>query len=194
MGDTIELAVPFGSRYRRSLLGRPDNSPHLRLSSRGITLGEVEALSSRAWTNLTQGLSDGVGKMLEETTSLFEVHGEGETPRLLLVQEKACLTQTIAATSIITSDILRYWSLLTAEHRTSACFLGPELLELGLTEQGADLVTRAKIALDNDTGLRSVLRGFFHALWMPGTSVQAAWKLAMRRRQITDTSARNTTR
>ena len=58
------------------------------------------------------------------------------------------------------ADILRYWSLLTPEQR--AAFLDARAPEIALTGQGADLVARAKIALEKDT-VFDKFAGFFHA-------------------------------
>ncbi|MDV6034403.1 MAG: hypothetical protein F9B45_30785 [Phycisphaera sp. RhM] len=59
-----------------------------------------------------------------------------------------------------TTDILRYWSLLSAEQR--AAFIDSRATDLMGTGTGADLVVRAKIALDDDT-LFDRFAGFFHA-------------------------------
>ena len=58
------------------------------------------------------------------------------------------------------TDILRYWSLLTQEQR--AAFLEARAPEVALLGQGADLVARAKLALEKET-LFDRFAGFFHA-------------------------------
>ena len=145
-------------------------SPTLRIAARGIDLGEVDSLPSRVWTDATKDLSRHVGELLEET-SLFEVYEESETPTLLLVQEEGMSHKPSLLLRLSAADILRYWSLLTPEQR--AAFLEARAPELAMTGQGADLVTRAKIALDHDT-VFDRFAGFFHAFGCLERAVRAA--------------------
>jgi len=115
-------------------------------------------------------MSRRVGEMLEET-SLFEVHGEGDRPTLLLVQEEGMSHKPSLLFRLSAADILRYWSLLTAEQR--AVFLEARAPQLSLSGQGADLVTRAKIALDHDT-VFDRFAGYFHAFGCLERAVRAA--------------------
>lgn len=137
----------------------PGPSPELRLEARGLTLGTVPPLPSRTWVSLEPEQARRVAEALEET-SLFTVHGEGDGPAWLLVQEEGMSHKPSLLLRLSAADILRYWSLLTPDQRTA--FLEARAPELALTGQGADLVARARIALDHDT-VFDRFAGFFHA-------------------------------
>lgn len=169
-GTRLNLRYHWDQSRAEMYWDAPDTSSTLRLAARGIDLGAVELLASRVWTDATKDLSRRVCEMLEET-SLFEVHGESETPTLLLVQEEGMSHKPSLLLRLSAADILRYWSLLTPEQR--AAFLEARAPELAMTGQGADLVTRAKIALDHDT-VFDRFAGFFHAFGCLERAVHAA--------------------
>jgi hypothetical protein len=134
-------------------------SPALRIEARGIAVGVIPPLSPRAWTVLPADVTGRVAQLLSET-SLFFVHGEGEEPALLLVQEEGMSHKPSLLMSLSATDILKYWSLLTPEQRSA--FLEARAPEVFLIGQGADLVTSAKVALGEET-LFDRFAGFFHA-------------------------------
>lgn len=169
-GTRLNLRYHWDQSKAEMYWDAPDPSPMLRLTARGIDLGTVESLPSREWTAATKDLSIQVCEMLGET-SLFEVHGEGESPTLLLVQEEGMSHKPSLLLRLSAADILRYWSLLTPAQR--AAFLEAHAPELAMTGQGADLVTRAKISLDHDT-VFDRFAGFFHAFGCLERAVRAA--------------------
>ena len=134
-------------------------SPTLRVVARGVEVGVVQPLAPRVWTVLSAEVAERVAEFLSET-SLFFVHGESEEPGLLLVQEEGMSHKPSLLMSLSAADILKYWSLLTPEQRSA--FLEARAPEVALAGQGADLVTRAKVALEEET-LFDRFAGFFHA-------------------------------
>lgn len=169
-GTRLNLRYHWDKSRAELYWDAPSPSPRLRLTARGIELGTVESLPSRIWTDAASDLSIRVCEMLGET-SLFEVHGNGELPSLLLVQEEGMSHKPSLLLRLSAADILRYWSLLTPEQR--AAFLEARAPELAMTGQGADLVTRAKIALEHDT-VFDRFAGFFHAFGCLERAVRTA--------------------
>lgn len=135
-------------------------SPALTIEARGVEVGVVGPLPPRGgWVKLSDEVAGRVAALLSETT-LFFVHGEADAPTLLLVQEEGMSHKPSLLMSLSAADILKYWSLLTPEQRSA--FLEARAPEVALTDQGADLVTRAKFVLEGET-LFDRFAGFFHA-------------------------------
>lgn len=158
-GTRLNLRYHWDQKRAEAYWDGSEESPALRIAARSVELGEVNKLSPRAWTTLNGVLSQRIEEMLAET-SLFEVLGEQTTPTLLLVQEECMSHKPSLLLRLSATDILRYWSLLTPEQRTA--FLETRAPVLALTGQGADLVTRARLALEKDT-VFDRFAGFFHA-------------------------------
>lgn len=158
-GTRLNLRYHWDRSVAEAFWDAPGESPELRIEARGIEIGAIPPLPSRAWTELAANIAHGIADLLAET-SLFFVHGEGDAPALLLVQEEAMSHKPSLLLRLSATDILRYWSLLTPEQR--AAFLEARAPEIALVGQGADLVARARIALEADT-LFDRFAGFFHA-------------------------------
>ena len=133
-------------------------SPTLRLVARDLEMSQFKEIPPREWTPLAADATNRIALLLPET-SLFEVHGESEEPRLLLVQEEGMSHKPSLLLRLSAADILRYWSLLTPEQRHA--FIEEHGPELAPTEQGADLVTRYRRMLEHDT-VFDRYAGFFH--------------------------------
>lgn len=134
-------------------------SPELRIADRNVAIGKIIPLAPREWTELEEGVASAIASSLRNT-SLVEVHGDGDKPAFVLIQEEGMSHKPSLLLQLSTADILRYWSLLSAEQR--AAFIETRATVLAGTGTGDDLVVRAKIALDNDT-LFDRFAGFFHA-------------------------------
>lgn len=158
-GTRLNLRYHWDQKKAEAYWDGSEGSPVLRITARSVELGEVNKLSPRTWTALNGVLSQRIEEMLAET-SLFEVLGEQATPTLLLVQEEGMSHKPSLLLRLSAADILRYWSLLTPGQR--AAFLETRAPELALTGQGADLVTRAKLVLEQDS-VFDRFAGFFHA-------------------------------
>ena len=135
------------------------DSPELRIEARGIQIGTVPPLPSSRWTALAAEVAARIADMLRET-SLFQVYGESSTPALLLVQEEGMSHKPSLLLDLSAADILRYWSLLSAEQR--AAFLEARAPVIAISGQGADLVPWARVVQGPDT-LFDRFAGFFHA-------------------------------
>lgn len=169
-GTRLNLRYHWDRAIAEAFWDGPGWSPELRLVARGIGIGTISPIPSREWSALATDLTAHIASLLSET-SLFYVHGEGDTPALLLVQEEGMSHKPSLLFQLSAADILRYWALLTPAQRSA--FLEVRAPEIALVGQGSDLVVRAKIALDADT-LFDRFAGFFHAFGCLERTVRAA--------------------
>jgi len=158
-GTRLNLRYHWDRAQAEAFWDAKNESPALRIEARGLLLGELASLPPQTWTDIDAALASRIAEVLEET-SLFTVHGDGDNPALLLVQEEGMSHKPSLLFRLSAADILRYWSLLTQEQR--AAFLEARAPEVALLGQGADLVARAKLALKEET-LFDRFAGFFHA-------------------------------
>ncbi len=110
--------------------------------------------------------------MLNET-SLFEVHGESENIRLLLVQEEGMSHKPSLLLKLSIADILRYWSLLTTDQRAS--FIETIAPDTAFKGPGGDLVTRI-IRKHHELTIFDRFAGYFHAFGCLERAVKKALK------------------
>jgi hypothetical protein len=169
-GTRLNLRYHWDTSVAELFWDSPIKSPKLRVEARGIEVGSFEGIESRVWTEVNSVIARQIESLLRET-SLFLVYGENDNPGLLLVQEEGMSHKPSLLLRLSAADILRYWALLTSAQR--AAFLEARAPELSLTGPGADLVTRAKIALKNDT-VFDRFAGFFHAFSCLERSVREA--------------------
>lgn len=158
-GTKLNLRYHWNRKAAEVFWDAPDHSPALRVEARGLPITNLEKLSPRSWTETSTDVAIKIESALVET-SLFSVFGESDREAFLLVQEEGMSHKPSLLMNLTAADILRYWSLLTPAQRTA--FLETKLPELIGSGQGADLVARAKLVLENDT-LFDRLAGFFHA-------------------------------
>lgn len=157
-----------------------DVSPELRLEARSVTIGSIPPLLPQKWWRLTGDISREISEHLLET-SLFSVHGEGEMPGLLLVQEEGMSHKPALLLSLSVTDILRYWSLLTPAQRTA--FLEAHAADGALDGPGAELLTRVKRE-SGDESLFDRFAGMFHAFGCLDRAVRGAFE-AGEEKQVT---------
>ena len=169
-GTQLNVRYHWDRSVAEAFWDAPGESPTLRLEARGIEVGTIPPLSPRTWTELPADITARIAELLAET-SMFLVHGEAPAPGLLLIQEEGMSHKPSLLLQLSAADILRYWSLLTPEQRTA--FLEARAPEIALTGQGADLVIRSKIALEQDT-LFDRFAGFFHAFGCLERAVRSA--------------------
>jgi hypothetical protein len=86
-GTRLSLRFQWDCHVAEAFWDASKDSPELRLVARGVALGAIGPLPPRTWFTLGAELSNGLEPLLLET-SFIEVHGEGEQPRVLLVQEE----------------------------------------------------------------------------------------------------------
>lgn len=169
-GTKLNLRYLWDQNCAQAFWDAPGKSPALRIEARGILMGRLVDLPSREWVNLAPEMIQRIGQMLSEI-SLFDVYEENKNPSLLLVQEEGMSHKPSLLLRLSVTDILRYWSFLTADQR--AAFIEARAPELAFTGQGADLVTKAKIALDEST-IFDRFAGYFHAFGCLERAVKAA--------------------
>lgn len=114
-------------------------SPRLSVRGPGGELFVVSGLPQRKWRSLPAGDCAELERVLR-STSILTVAGEGPEPGLLLVQEEGMSHRPSLLFDLSPSEILRYWSLLTAAQR--AAFLDARAPEVALMGEGAALVSR----------------------------------------------------
>ena len=169
-GCPLNLRYHWDQSRAEAFWDASGGSPALRLEARGIALGEVLPLPSRAWTSIPPDLTARIGNSLAET-SLFKVYGATAEPALVLVQEEGMSHKPSLLLQLSIADILRFWSLLTPAQRSA--FLEARAPVALLAGQGADLVTQAKMTLEEQT-LFDRIAGAFHAFGCLERAVRAA--------------------
>lgn len=144
--------------------------PALRLEARGRTLGTIARLAPRTWTALSSDIAASLRGILDET-SVVQVHGDRDEPAWLLVQEEGMSHKPSLLFKLSAADILRYWSLLTQAQR--AAFLETRASEIAALGPGADLITKVRPIVDNES-LFQRFAGVFHAFACLDRSVRAS--------------------
>ena len=145
-------------------------SPDLTLQVHGVLLGEVNALSSRTWVVLSPQLAEKLRGMLMES-SFVQVSGDRPEPVYVLVQEEGMAYKPSLLLRLSVADILRYWSMLTAEQRMA--FIEQKMPELAATATGQDLLAPIRARAQVDT-LFDRFAGIFHAFGCLERSVRNA--------------------
>lgn len=136
-------------------------SPSLQLGDRGTMIGKIGRVRSRVWTTLPDEFGAAVEKMLSETSFIGVDDGSMATG-LILVQEVGMAHKPSLLLTLSAIDILRYWSLLTAEQR--GAFLEAQALAGSnfVVGEGSDLVTVSSVLKGEETFFDR-MAGFFHA-------------------------------
>ncbi len=158
-GTRLNLCYHWDTHATQAFWDAPSESPELRLEGRGVTIGKVGPLPSRVWVDVNTAVADAVRSMLGEHALLL-VHGDGDTPGLLLIQEEGLSHKPSLLLQLSAADILRYWALLTPAQRSA--FLEARAPDIAFTAEGADLVARARTLVTTDTFFDR-FAGFFHA-------------------------------
>jgi len=115
-------------------------SPKLSVTAQGVEVFDVDALPSREWRSLSTEACAELHRVLR-STSLLTVAGEGQEPRLLLLQEEGMSHRPSLLFELSPSEILRYWSLLTVAQR--AAFLDARAPDVALLGEGGTLVSQS---------------------------------------------------
>ena len=126
----------------------PERSPVLSVSWSGGALFEIARLESRQWIDI-QVIETVALEQVLRATSILLVTGDRREAVPVLVQEEGMKSKPSALFDLSPSEILRYWSLLTAEQR--AAFLEARAPEPAIGGDDANLVTRYARAVDMDT-------------------------------------------
>ncbi|APV51640.1 hypothetical protein BWI17_19250 [Betaproteobacteria bacterium GR16-43] len=155
------LDVRFDWRSRKGELYWDSRlpSPPLKLQANGVLLGEMPSLPSKQWVALGEAISLALKECLERS-SLLEVARPDKPVAHVLVQEEGMWGKPSLLKSLSTADILKYWSLLTAEQR--AAFIAERSAEIKSLGLGNDLVIPLAKIIDRDT-VFDRFAGIFHA-------------------------------
>lgn len=167
-GTKLEIVFDWARTQARACWQGPERSPALRIEAGGIVVGEVSSLTPKEWTVLDAAFATELERHLVNR-SLFEIHGESETAALLLVQEEGMGSKPSQLITWTTAEILRFWALLTPAQRSAA--LERHASDLEATDEGADLVTRARIVQEEQTFFDR-FAGVFHASACLETSIR----------------------
>lgn len=157
-GTPLMLRFQWDTKRAEAYWNAPEESPALRLTAHGLDLWSPDRLASREWVDLPKDAAGRLETVLAET-SFVDVY-EGERKALLLVEEDGMSHKPSILHRLSAAEILKFWSLLTAEQR--AAFIEARASEL-IALPGADPILRqARIVADGDT-VFDRFAGFFHA-------------------------------
>lgn len=181
VGTRLSLRFRWDRHVAEAFWDGSNESPELRLITRGVALGTIGALPPRVWMPLGAEFADRLEPLLMET-SFIDVHGEGEQPGVLLVQEEGMSHKPSLLFQLSAADILRYWSLLTPEQRSA--FIEPRVPATGLGDPETDMVILPPVGPEHDT-LFDRFAGFFHAF----SSLETSLRNALNAKPLRETEA-----
>lgn len=133
-------------------------SPPLSVEHQGVPLFQVDSIPPRSWKILDASACAELQRVLR-STSMLTVLGDSAEPGLLLVQEEGMSHKPSLLLDLSPAEILRYWSLLTAEQRAVAIEAHTMVPS---DDVGAALVAPFQRLADQDT-LFDRFAGIFHA-------------------------------
>jgi len=147
------------------------NPPKLRVSVGGIDLGEIGLSQPNEWQTLSPAMSSSIKGQLA-ATSLFAVNdGAGHSGHVLIIEEGMTHKPSLRL-SMSAADILRYWSMLTPEQRSTFLELRLNSMLLDGSNDG-ELPT---VLPKNEDSLFDRVAGFFHAFHTLENSVRDSIK------------------
>jgi hypothetical protein len=147
-GTRLSLRYWWDSKRAKAYWDDPGTSRVLSVSWSGVALFDIDRLESRQWTDLPAITAAALEQVLRSTSILLVKGDRGEAVPVL-VQEEGMKSKPSALFDLSPSEILRYWSLLTAEQR--AAFLEARAPEAAIGDADANLVTRYARAAEKDT-------------------------------------------
>lgn len=158
-GTPLMLRYHWDSNLAEAFWNANDISPALTLEARGQPLGRLEPMNPAQWHSLEASWADGLAAALKET-SFVKVHGHGDQPGLLLVQEDGMSHKPSVLFTLSVAEILRYWAMLTPAQRIA--FLEAKAPDMAAGDEGAALLARFKVNLGGDTFFDR-FAGYFHS-------------------------------
>lgn len=135
------------------------NSPPLIIEHLNVWLFDIPAIPTKTWVELSPDSACSLGEKLV-STSILQVKGDRNSTVPILVQEEGMSHKPSLLFSLSPADILRYWSLLTVEQRSS--FLASHVPGEAITGDDAALVSRY-VPLPEHQTLFDRFAGIFHA-------------------------------
>lgn len=135
------------------------SAPELHLEANGQALFSIPSLAARVWSVLPGAEAGRLARILE-STSFLRVVGDRAEPTTILVEELGMWKKPPLLSQLPIRDILKYWSLLSADQRAE--FLADRATEL-LPHLGvSDLVTPTRTTSQVDS-IFDRFAGVFHA-------------------------------
>ena len=158
-GTRLALRFHWNTTEAEVFWDDSSESPLLGVECQGVRLFSIEPLSARIWTALSADSCMTLERVLR-STSILTIIGDGLEPSLLLVQEEGMSHRPSLLFDLSPAEVLRYWSLLTAEQR--AVFIEARAPDALFSGEGAAL-TAAYAHLAGDDTFFDRFAGIFHA-------------------------------
>jgi hypothetical protein len=158
-GTRLRIRYHWDTGVAEAYWDDPRPSPGLRVHAQGEDVILLAGLVGRTWLALPDAEAGRLAALLK-SVSFLTVEGDGVNPGLLLVEEEGMSHKPSLLAELSAAQILRYWSLLTADQR--AAFLEAHAPAVALLGPGADLVTAARLVADEDS-MFDRFAGIFHA-------------------------------
>ncbi|MFJ6154543.1 phospholipase D-like domain-containing protein [Micromonospora profundi] len=172
--DSLEQGfVPLLARYdwasgrAEVLWDGTGESPRIEVYDRGVHLFKVGHLERAVWRALSTDDAAILGERLRETSFLTAVVGDQRG--VILVHETGMAHRPSILLDLTPADILRYWSMLTAEQRNA--YLAQHSSELA--KSGVELPVEPALAKPGDT-IFDRFAGIFHGFGSLRRAVRAA--------------------
>ncbi|MEU5563608.1 hypothetical protein [Micromonospora musae] len=143
------------------------DSPRIDVYDRGVHIFEIGHLEPAVWTALAADDAAILGERLRETSFLTAVVGDQRG--IVLVHETGMAHRPSILLDLTPADILRYWSMLTAEQRNA--YLARH--GAALVEAGAELPVESAPVKPGDT-IFDRFAGIFHGFASLRRAVRAA--------------------
>jgi hypothetical protein len=136
-GTPLELRFDWRSRAAAAYWDHKSASGRLSLRAQGSPLFDLDGLAPREWVGLDAERAARIEALLRSSSLVTVAHPDGDEG-LLLISEQGMAQKPSLLLSLSVEDILRFWSLLTADQR--AAFIESRAPAHLLAEGGADLV------------------------------------------------------
>ena len=130
----------------------------LLIAAQGSTIHTHHVALPRTWEILPTS-AEALLRQVLESTSFLQVSEGGSPPATILVQEDGMPFKPSVVDNMTAAEILRYWSLLTAEQRAAFLEEHFEFLPAALLELGKDVLPLAQTR----TSIFDTFAGYFHA-------------------------------
>ena len=111
-GANLVLRFNWSTGIVSALWDSNEDSPRLVIRGTGVTLGEIEPLTSRQLTAVNGKLAENLREYLV-TSSFVSVCLEGAPDAVILVEEESAIDKPSLLSTLSPEEILRYWSLLS---------------------------------------------------------------------------------
>jgi hypothetical protein len=151
----ITLRYHWGTQEAAYYYDKTSTQAHLplQISAQGEIIAQVDACVLNEWAPLAVDANQ-IERILR-CTSFFQIAVDEGEPATLLVCEEGMAHKPSLLTNLSPEDILRYWSLLSAEQREAflESKLAAFLSDHGVTQASARLATTTKSLFDGFAGI-----------------------------------------